>query len=121
RLSRFLDAAPSDLRWAVEFRDPGWLRPDVYSILRDHAAALCIHDLIDNHPVRLTADWVYLRYHGCGAACAGCYGDEQLVGEADRIGAWLTDGRDVFAYFNNDAHGCAVRNALKLKEYCGVA
>lgn len=118
RLSHFLDVAPSDLRWAVEFRNPAWLRPDVYSVLREHAAALCIHDLIADHPAQITADWVYLRYHGSGAKYAGCYSDEQLAGQAERIGAWLADGRDVFAYFNNDAHGYAVRNALQLGRYC---
>jgi len=31
-----------------------------------------------------------------------------------------TDGRDVFAYFNNDAQGYAVQNAAELKYYVGV-
>jgi len=118
RLSRFLDAAPSDLRWAVEFRNPDWLAPDVYTVLRDHAAALCVHDLIGDHPVQITADWIYLRYHGAGARYAGCYSDEKLRAEARRIRGWLADGYDVFAYFNNDAHGYAVRNALDLRRYC---
>jgi uncharacterized protein YecE (DUF72 family) len=39
--------------------------------------------------------------------------------EADRIRAWLAEGRDVYVYFNNDAAGYAVANALTLKELLG--
>ena len=39
---------------------------------------------------------------------------------ADRLGAWLDEGHDVYAYFNNDREGFAVRNALRLKERLGV-
>ncbi|MEO2088178.1 MAG: DUF72 domain-containing protein [Gemmataceae bacterium] len=35
---------------------------------------------------------------------------------AGRIGGWACPGRDVFAYSNNDGHGHAVRNALRLRE-----
>jgi uncharacterized protein YecE (DUF72 family) len=34
---------------------------------------------------------------------------------ADRIGEWSRDGRDVYAYVNNDGHGHAVRNAETLR------
>jgi uncharacterized protein YecE (DUF72 family) len=34
----------------------------------------------------------------------------------DWIGEWHSQGRDVFAYFNNDGYGHAVRNALRLRE-----
>ena len=36
-------------------------------------------------------------------------------GLIDRIGEWASDGRDVHAYFNNDGHGHAVRNAQTLR------
>jgi hypothetical protein len=36
----------------------------MYLILRCYGAALCIHDMIDEHPDEITADWVYLRFHG---------------------------------------------------------
>ena len=37
----------------------------------------------------------------------------------DRIGEWRSQGRDVFAYFNNDGYGHAVRNALRLRQLVG--
>jgi len=56
RLDRFLAAAPRSLRWAVEFRDPSWLCDEIYKLLERHHAALCIHDIVENHPRLLTSD-----------------------------------------------------------------
>ena len=117
RLSAFLDAAPRRRRWAVEFRDPSWLRDNVYDCLHAHNAALCVHDMIDGHPRKVTADWVYLRFHGPGGTYRGNYPHQALAASAERIAAHLADGRDVYAYFNNDAHGHAVNNALDLRRY----
>jgi uncharacterized protein YecE (DUF72 family) len=115
RLAAFLEAAAGDLRWAVEFRDPSWLREDVFGILRANGAALCIHDLLPEHPLEITADWLYLRYHG-PFRYAGSYALQALAAEGRWIREHLEAGRDVFAFFNNDAEGNAVRNALQLRE-----
>ena len=79
RLDAFLRVAPSRLRWAVELRDPTWLCEDVYAVLRAHRAALCVHDLLLDHPKMLTAEWLYLRLHGpdaTGHRYARRYGPE---------------------------------------------
>jgi uncharacterized protein YecE (DUF72 family) len=115
RLATFLQAAPKDFRWSVEFRDPSWLCEEVYDILKVHGAALCIHDMIENHPRLLTAGWTYLRFHG--DRYAGSYSAQKLSAEARWIKQQLGDGKDVFAYFNNDAQGYAVQNAADLKRY----
>lgn len=117
RLDAFLDAAPRACRWAVEFRDPSWFDAPVYEILRRHNVPMCIHDMIDNHPREITADWVYLRFHGPRGDYAGSYQPQALAGAARRIRAHLEEGRDVFAYFNNDAEGHAVENARDLRRY----
>lgn len=115
RLERFLDAAPKDLRWAVEFRDPSWLREDVYAVLHRAGAALCIHDMIEDHPRKFTTNWTYLRYHG--RTYDGSYSTQKLSAEAARIARLLAEGTDVYAYFNNDVGGHAVRNARDLRRY----
>ncbi len=115
RLARFLEGGAGDIRWAVELRDPSWLREDVYEVLREHNAALCIHDILEEHPLEITADWIYLRYHG-PIRYAGSYAPQALEAEARWIGKHLAQGRDVFAFFNNDAAGHAVHNALELRE-----
>lgn len=115
RLAAFLDAASGTQRWAVEFRDPSWLCEPVYRVLRAHGAALCVHDLIADHPREITADWVYLRFHGTGYA--GSYSPQALAAQARHIRRYLRQGLDVYAYFNNDAEGWAVANALDLRRY----
>ncbi len=114
RLDDFLAVATRTIRWAVEIRDPTWLHDEVYAVLEHHGAALCIHDLIADHPWRLTTDWTYLRFHGPRATehrYVGRYGGRRLWRPARQLQRWLADGVDVFAYFNNDYHGDAVRDA----------
>ncbi|MFO7900093.1 MAG: DUF72 domain-containing protein [Planctomycetota bacterium] len=113
---RFLDVCPARLRWAVEFRDPSWLRDEVYEVLRAHDAALVVHDLIEDHPRIVTADWAYLRFHGTAARkYHGEYGEALLGPVAERIRTHLGEGRDVYAYFNNDYECHAVFDARTLK------
>ncbi len=112
RLRTFLKTAPDKYRWAVEFRDESWLCEEIFSILEEHNAALCVHDMIEDHPKRVTADWVYLRFHG--EQYAGSYSESALRNVAERIRKHLDDGRDVYAYFNNDAEGAAAHNAQDL-------
>lgn len=113
RLAAFLAAAPRRLRLAVEVRDPSWLCEPVYEVLRARSAALCLHDLIEGHPRVVTAGFVYLRFHGDPLRVG--YAASRLAAEARRIRAWLRQGLDVFAFFNNDAGGHAVRDALALR------
>ncbi|HET7006861.1 MAG TPA: DUF72 domain-containing protein [Candidatus Binatia bacterium] len=118
RLHGFLNAASRSIRWSFEFRDRRWLCEEVYAVLQRHNAALCIHDMIENHPRRLTADWTYLRFHG--DHYSGNYSAQSLKQQAKWITQQLADGRDVFAYFNNDAQGHALGNAADLKRYVGI-
>jgi uncharacterized protein YecE (DUF72 family) len=113
RLESFLAAAPRAVRWAVEFRDSRWLCPEVFAILERHRAALCIHDMIEDHPRTVTATWTYLRYHG--EHYGGSYTPQRLAADARWIRNQLASGKDVYVYFNNDAQGYAVRNAADLK------
>jgi len=115
RLRVFLETAPKAYRWAVEFRDPSWLCDESYALLREHGAALCIHDLIERHPRVCTAQWIYLRFHGHGHA--GSYSPQALSAAARRIRVDLEDGHDVYAFFNNDVGGHAVHNAADLRRY----
>jgi uncharacterized protein YecE (DUF72 family) len=122
RLDDFLTAARElapDLRWAVELREPSWLCDDVFATLARHGAALCIHDLLADHPWERTAPWTYLRFHGPDARVApyhGRYTGRRLRPVAERLAAWLDEGVDVHAYFNNDVGGAAVRDAAWLRD-----
>jgi uncharacterized protein YecE (DUF72 family) len=115
RLSGFFSAAPHNRRWAVEFRDPSWLRYPVFRILKDHGVALCFHDKIANHPEEITTDWIYIRFHGCVEN--GNYPAQDLRVAARKILKYLRDGLDVYAYFNNDLDGYALSNARDLRRF----
>jgi uncharacterized protein YecE (DUF72 family) len=123
RLDEFLSVAPSHIRWAVELRDPTWVHEEVFEVLRRHRAALCIHDLLADHPWEMTTDWTYIRFHGPNALTEkywGLYGPARLEPIAARLDALLADGLDVYAYFNNDWHGHAVTDGLWLRSRLGV-
>jgi uncharacterized protein YecE (DUF72 family) len=115
----FVAAAPSGCRWAVELREPSWVHDEVFEVLRRHGAALCIHDLLADHPWELTTDWTYVRFHGPNALERkywGRYGARRLRPVAERLGAWLDQDVGVYAYFNNDWEGNAVRDARWLRD-----
>ena len=121
RLDRFCDAvARRRRRHALEPRDASWLNDDSLTHLRARNIALCISDT-PRWPSRpaITADYVYLRFHGPGQLYASPYDDEQLRVWARRIRAWRDEGRDVFAYFNNDERAYAPRDAARLRDLVG--
>ena len=64
----------------------------------------------------ITANSVYLRFHGGESLYGSNYSDEELKSWAKKAKKWLNEGKTVYAYFNNDAYGYAVKNALRLKE-----
>jgi uncharacterized protein YecE (DUF72 family) len=124
RLDEFLSAAPTSLRWAVELREASWLHDDVFDVLRRHRAALCVHDLLADHPFVMTSDWTYLRFHGPDAINQpyhGAYGAGRLHRWAQRLAPVLEGGGDVYAYFNNDWYGHAVSDATVLRDDLGQA
>jgi uncharacterized protein YecE (DUF72 family) len=118
RLEEFFAAAPTDMTWALEIREPSWLHDDVFEILRRNRAALCVHDLLADHPFELTTDWTYVRFHGPDALRHkywGLYGPDRLEPWATRIAELAERGVSAYCYFNNDYEGHAVTDARWLR------
>ena len=44
-----------------------------------------------------------------------------MVAEARRVENCLASGADVYAFFNNDAHGRAIKNVRQLIRYVGAS
>jgi uncharacterized protein YecE (DUF72 family) len=114
RLEAFLAALPAAYRHAIEFRHASWLVESVYARLTRHGVALCIPD----HPeipkaLKLTTDWTYLRFHA--GAREGDYTDAELDTWAGHIRDFRAQGAAVWAYFNNDWRGFAIKNAEALR------
>jgi uncharacterized protein YecE (DUF72 family) len=117
RLAAFLDVLDSRHRCAFELRDPSWIDAATLALLRRHNAAFCIYELDGwRAPEAVTADFVYIRLHGPGAAYKGSYDNTALDHWARAIRAWCADGLDVYCYFDNDEAGYAVQNALALAQ-----
>ena len=115
RLESALTALPSG-RHCFEFRHASWFVPEVEELLRVHDAALVIGDepTRDYQTHARTAAWTYVRFH-CGRGKDGNYTPSQLDEWSARLRRWLTDG-DVYAYFNDDWRGHAVREASRLRK-----
>jgi uncharacterized protein YecE (DUF72 family) len=115
RLEGALDALPPGLH-AFEFRHESWFAPAVTALLRRHGAALVVGDT-PKRPFQtheLTAGWTYLRFHE-GRGRHGNYTTQQLEKWAGLVRRWRAEG-DVYAYFNDDWEGYAVREAVRLRE-----
>jgi uncharacterized protein YecE (DUF72 family) len=120
RLAGALEQLPRGLH-CFEFRHESWFVDDVYDLLRRHGVALVIGD----HPERpfqtheMTADWTFVRFHYGRRGRNGNYSDSELTEWAERIDDWRRQVQ-VYAYFNNDWQGFAVKNGLKLRKLLGV-
>lgn len=118
-LSTVKAADPANLwKVAVEFRFSGWYNPDVFDLLEECGAALVLHDIpksatpMDQVPSQV----VYVRFHGPTGNYRGSYSDAFLHEYAGYITEWLSDGKEVFVYFNNTA-GDAFNNCQRLKSF----
>jgi len=99
RLGDFLALLPSDRRAAFEFRDQSWFDEEVFGLLRDHQAALCIAEAEDGLEVPFvsTAEWGYLRLRRPD------YGDADLKERIERVRkqGW----KDAFVFFKHEDEG----------------
>jgi uncharacterized protein YecE (DUF72 family) len=115
RLETFLQALPGGYQHAIEVREPDWLNPDFFSMLEHHGVAFCIASLPQyDAPLRATAPFVYIRFHGSREMYNYNYTPEELRHWRDAILRFASEGRSVYAYFNNDPNAWAVTNALEL-------
>lgn len=110
RLRAFLSGLPPRRRAAFEFRNESWFEEDVFGLMRDHGAALCIAEADTGPPAPLvaTADWGYLRLR------REDYGDAQLTAWAERLSHqhW----REAFVFFKHEDAGKGPALAHRFRE-----
>lgn len=102
---------------AFEFRNETWFCQEIYGLLKKYNYALVLADS-PRYPLveKLTADYVYIRFHGGKILYGSNYSKKELLYWAEKIKKWKKQRRDVYCYFNNDARGFAVKNAGELKK-----
>ena len=115
-LDRALALFPTTWRLAVEPRHASWWCDDVRAVLASHDAAMVWADRHEKPvtPLWRTADWGYVRFHE-GCATWPAYRPAAMTRWAKRLQDEYGDS-DVFAYFNNDPTGAAVRDAAVLAD-----
>ncbi|HEY6942686.1 DUF72 domain-containing protein [Dokdonella sp.] len=96
RLGEFLALLPTGHRAAFEFRHDSWFDDDVYALLGDASAALCLSEREDDAPPPLveTASWGYVRLR------LETYSDDDLARWARRLRA--TSWSEAYAYFMHE-------------------
>jgi len=117
-IARSLARGRRRLRHAIEFRHRSWWEDERVPALlaRFRAAFVAV-----SHPrlpsaVVPTADFLYVRFHGTGARLYDHdYSDDELAEWAERLAPHLAN-RALYAFFNNDWHAHAPKNALRFRE-----
>jgi uncharacterized protein YecE (DUF72 family) len=128
-VAQFLPKLPRDIRFAIEFRQRGWIHDGVLALLAEHNVALTLSEgrWIPRRQMmllgaRTTADFVYVRLIGVVQSIVD-YSRVQLdrtrelEAWADVIGRHSDEGREAFVYINNNFSGhspASVRSLQRL-------
>lgn len=107
-------------RFAMEARHNSWLSDESIALMRAYNIAFVISQSGIGFPYAelITAQHIYIRFHGPGALYASDYSNEQLKVFAQHFKKWEKQGHSVWAFFNNDIYGYAVKNAKQLINLC---
>jgi len=122
-------------------RNASFAAPEFVAMLRKHHVAWVVADTAGRWPEfhDVTAGFVYARLHGATDLYKSGYSETQLEQWAQRIDHWragsttaadprvgpaaakVSDGRDVFCYFDNTDKVHAPHNAHRLLALLGLA
>jgi uncharacterized protein YecE (DUF72 family) len=107
-------------RFALEVRHDSWLTKESISLMREYNIAFVISQSGIGLPYAelITAQHIYVRFHGPGALYASGYAEEQLKAFGVLFKRWKKQGHTIWAFFNNDIHGYAFKDARRLKMLC---
>jgi uncharacterized protein YecE (DUF72 family) len=104
--------------FVLEIRHDSWLAEESLTLMAKYKIGFVISQSNGLFPYAetVTAENIYLRFHGPTDLYASRYSDAMLEDYAEKIRRWLAEGHAVWAYFNNDIHGYAPDDARRLRE-----
>jgi uncharacterized protein YecE (DUF72 family) len=113
--------ATRPLRHALEVRHESFRDPAALAVAERRGVALVVADTAGRWPLleTPTTDFVYVRLHGDAELYTSGYSAAALDRWAERCRGWSDEGRDVYAYFDNDAKGYAPHDAMALIDRVG--
>ncbi len=110
-----MNADKISLKLAIEFRHKSWLDKETYNFLKKKNVAFVISDSPRwSTDIVKTADFVYIRFHGKPRIFTSKYERKELQRYAKEIKKLKP--KILFAYFNNDAEGHAIEDALEFQK-----
>jgi uncharacterized protein YecE (DUF72 family) len=103
------------IRHALEFRHESFCTDEAMALLRAHDVGCVVAQSAGRwlQAEAVTSDLVYVRLHGDEELYTNAYSDAALDAWAEKVRAWSRTA-DVVVYFDNDAHGHAPHDALRL-------
>lgn len=131
RLDLFLDSLPEDVRWAVEFRHPGWLEDETMAALQGRNVALTLADgrwVRRSRMLELaatpTADFCYVRWMGTDRQITDFSRpqldrDAELTAWAKALSALPKKVKTVYGYFNNHFQGHSPHSVREMQRLVG--
>jgi len=132
-VARFLPTLPRDIRFAVEFRQRGWIHDGVLALLAEHNVALALTDgrwiprkVMMSLATRPTADFAYVRWMGADRSLVD-YSRIQIDRRRE-LEAWSSllwpiaeENRAVYGYVNNHFAGHSPASVRELQRLLGQA
>ena len=107
-LSAFLQCVPKLVPVAIEYRNDSWFHDDIYTLMRDHDAALCIAESDDLQvPEVHTASFAYYRLRRSE------YPQSELQSIENRL-ADAAKEREVYAFLKHEETPDGALNARRL-------
>ncbi len=108
-LATYLETLPRDMRFAFEFRNTSWLCDEVYELLQQNGAALCLaeSDKLEI-PRVLTPPFVYSRLRKSE------YLPEERAAIAERTREMVAGDRDLFLFFKHEDTPAGAKYAEEL-------
>jgi uncharacterized protein YecE (DUF72 family) len=110
-------------KYAVEFRNLSWMRPETWDLLKKYNVAYVnVDEPLLPPEVHLTTDLAYFRWHGKGEKIwfDYRYSKEELEPWIPKVKEASQKVKKVVGYFNNHYHGYAPENCLYLIERLGL-
>ena len=113
-----LQAQYRQYQFAIEIRHKSWIQDEFFQSLSQYGISFVMADSGNRFPYHevVTANFIYLRFHGPEKLYASDYNRSDLLQYAEKIKQWINADHEIWVFFNNDFGGFAVKNAINLYE-----
>jgi uncharacterized protein YecE (DUF72 family) len=112
----------ADFEFALEARHNSWYEADSTRLMSTYRIANVISESGGRFPYSelVTAQNIYLRFHGPKQLYGSPYSDDAIGKYAEKIKRWQQEGKIIWVFFNNTIHHDALNNSKTLKRMLGL-